>query len=67
LPRAAVALSNTRLQHEVAVSLAEVAASRSRLLAVADAERDRLETELQDSVPSRLTRVATLLAQLGSA
>jgi signal transduction histidine kinase len=34
---------------------------------VADAERDRLETELQDSVLSRLTRVATLLAQLGSA
>lgn len=64
---AAVALSNTRLQHEVAVSLAEVAGSRRRLLAVADAERDRLETELQDGVLSRLTRVATLLAQLGSA
>ena len=44
---AAVALSNTRLQHEVAVSIAEVAASRRRLLAVADAERDRLEAKVQ--------------------
>lgn len=64
---AAIALSNTRLQRELAVSIAEVSASRRRLLAVADAERDRLETELRDGVMSRLARVATLLPQLGSA
>jgi signal transduction histidine kinase len=64
---AAVAVSNTRLQQEVAVSIAEVAASRHRLLAVADAERARLETELQSGVMSRLARVASLLPQVGSA
>jgi signal transduction histidine kinase len=63
---AAVAVSNTRLQQEVAVSIAEVAASRRRLLAVADAERARLETELQGGVMSRLARVASLLPQVGS-
>ena len=62
----AVALSNMRLQQDVTASIAEVAASRRRLLAVADAERDRLESELQGGVLSRLARVATLLPQMGS-
>jgi signal transduction histidine kinase len=64
---AAVALSNTRLQHEVTDNIAEVATSRRRLLAVADAERDRLEAEVQGGVLSRLARVAALLRPLGSA
>lgn len=64
---AAVALSNMRLQQAVTVNIAEVAASRQRLLAVADSERDRLEARVQDGVLSRLARVETLLAPLGSA
>jgi hypothetical protein len=64
---AAVALSNTRLQHEVTLRIAEVAASRRRLLAVADTERERLEAQVQGGVLSRLGRVATLLATLDSA
>jgi signal transduction histidine kinase len=64
---AAVALSNARLQHEVAVSIAEVAASRRRLLAVADAERDRLEAKVHGGVLTRLARVDTLLLLVGSA
>ncbi len=64
---AAVALSNTRLQHEVTLNIADVAASRRRLLGVADSERDRLEAQVQSGVLDRLARVATQLRPLGSA
>ena len=64
---AAMALSNTRLQREVAVSIAEVAASRRRLLAVADAERDQLKAKVQGGVLTRLARVDTLIPLVGSA
>ncbi len=47
---AAVALANAQLQHEVRARIAVVEASRRRLLAVADDERDRLEAQLEDSV-----------------
>ena len=64
---AAVALSNTRLQHEVTLNIADVAASRQRLLGVADSERDRLEAQVQSGISDRLARVATQLRPLGSA
>jgi signal transduction histidine kinase len=64
---AAVALTNARLQHEVRARIAVVEASRSRLLAVADDERDRLEAQLHDSVLTRLAHVEALLGRFGSA
>jgi signal transduction histidine kinase len=64
---AAVALANARLQHEVQARIAEVEASRRRLLAVADEERDRLEAELRASVLTPLARVEGSLSQLRSA
>jgi signal transduction histidine kinase len=56
-----VALANARLQAQVADRLAEVAASRRRLITVADTERARLDAELR-GVQRRLERVAALLA-----
>jgi signal transduction histidine kinase len=64
---AAVALANAQLQHEVRARIADVEASRRRLLAVADDERDRLEARVQHSVLTRLAHVETLLARFGSA
>ncbi|MDF2748334.1 MAG: hypothetical protein K0S98_2621 [Propionibacteriaceae bacterium] len=64
---AAVALANARLQHEVQARIAVVEASRRRLLAVADDERDRLEAQLQDSVLTRLAHVEAVLGRFGSA
>jgi signal transduction histidine kinase len=64
---AAVALANAQLQHEVRARIAVVEASRRRLLAVADNERDRLEAQLQDSVLTRLAHVEALLGRFGSA
>jgi signal transduction histidine kinase len=64
---AAVALANAQLQHEVQARIAVVEASRRRLLAVADNERDRLEAQLQDSVLTRLAHVEALLGRFGSA
>ena len=42
-----IAIANTHLQQEVAERIADVESSRRRLLTVADAERDRLEADLQ--------------------
>jgi signal transduction histidine kinase len=64
---AAVALANARLQQEVRARIAVVEASRRRLLAVADDERDRLEARVQDSVLTRLAHVEALLGRFGSA
>jgi hypothetical protein len=64
---AAVALANAQLQHEVQARIAVVEASRRRLLAVADEERDRLEEQLQNSVLTRLKHVEALLGRFGSA
>ena len=63
---AAIALANIRLHQEVTANISEVAASRRRLLAVSDAERDRLEHALEGEVTTRLARVSTLFAQLGT-
>jgi hypothetical protein len=51
----------------VQARIAEVEASRRRLLAVADEERDRLEAELRASVLTPLARVEGSLSQLRSA
>ena len=59
-----IALANVGLQAEAQERLVEVEASRRRLIAVADAERVRLEAELQTSVQRRLERVASLLADI---
>jgi hypothetical protein len=64
---AAVALANARLQQEVRARIFVVEASRRRLLAVADEERDRLEAQLQNSVLTRLKHVEALLGRFGSA
>jgi signal transduction histidine kinase len=58
-----IAIANTNLQREVARRLTEVESSRHRLLTVADAERDRLEADLQGGVQARLERVAALVKQ----
>jgi signal transduction histidine kinase len=58
-----IAIANTRLQQEVAERISDVESSRRRLLSVADAERDRIEADLQGVVQARLERVAALVAQ----
>lgn len=57
-----IALANGRMQAEVADRLAQVEASRRRLLTVADTERAGLEAELRAGVRARLDRAAALLA-----
>jgi hypothetical protein len=64
---AAVAVANARLEQEVNASIAEVVASRRRLLAVDDAERDRLERQLRQRVLSRLEGAAAIVGDVGSA
>jgi signal transduction histidine kinase len=59
----AIALANTQLQQEVTDRIADVESSRRRLLNVADAERDRLEADLQGGVQARLERVAALVGE----
>jgi signal transduction histidine kinase len=62
---AGLALENQRLAAEVRAQLAEVRASRGRIVAAADAERRRLERDLHDGAQPRLvTAVLSLrLAQ----
>ncbi len=58
-----IAIANIDLEQEVAGRIADVESSRRRLLSVADAERDRLEADLQGRVQARLERVADLVAE----
>nr|WP_237702812.1 MULTISPECIES: ATP-binding protein [Protofrankia] len=60
---AGLALDNQRLAAEVNAQLAEVRASRVRIVAAADAERRRLERDLHDGAQQRLV-VARLLLRL---
>jgi signal transduction histidine kinase len=55
---ATVVLEHARLQAELLVRLAEVRASRSRLVAAADAERRRIERDLHDGAQQRLVGLA---------
>src|SRR5436309_4764364 len=54
--------ANARLQAEVRAQVAELEASRRRLLEAGDAERRRLETSLHEGALQRLTRLDTRLA-----
>ena len=61
---AALAISNSTMQAEVRARVAEVEASRERLVHAADDQRRRLERRLQSGAVTRLERVAVLLAQV---
>jgi len=58
---AGLAAANARLQAEVRARLAEIAASRRRILAAADEERGRLEHRLRDGAQRRLGKLAQAL------
>jgi signal transduction histidine kinase len=62
---ASLALENARLQAELRAKLAEVRASRARILATGDEERRRLERDLHDGAQQRLlaTRLALQLVR----
>jgi signal transduction histidine kinase len=58
---AGLAAANARLQAEVRARLAEIAASRLRILAAADEERGRLEHRLRDGAQRHLGELAQTL------
>jgi signal transduction histidine kinase len=57
-----LAVANVRLQADVRASVADVEASRRRIVEAADTQRRRLERELRDGAERRLARVADLLS-----
>jgi signal transduction histidine kinase len=59
---AGLVLENERLAAEVRAQLAEVRASRSRIVAAADEERRRLERDLHDGAQQRLVALSLKLA-----
>ncbi len=59
---ARLAVTNARLQAEARVRAADLEASRRRIVEAADAQRRRLERELQVGAARRLETVASLLA-----
>ena len=61
---AAIALDDARLQAESEDRLAELRASRERLVAAGDAERRRLERNLHDGAQQRLVSVALQLRMI---
>jgi signal transduction histidine kinase len=63
---ARLALENERLQAEVRARLAELRASRARIVAAADTERKRLERDLHDGAQQRLVALALSLRLLRS-
>jgi signal transduction histidine kinase len=63
---AAMALENERLLLESAARLAEVQASRQRIVAAGDAERRRLERNLHDGAQQRLVALSLQLRMLRS-
>jgi signal transduction histidine kinase len=58
---AALVLENERLAAEVRSKLAEVRASRGRIVAAADAERRRIERNLHDGAQQRLVTLSVAL------
>jgi signal transduction histidine kinase len=54
-------IDNERLQAEIETQLAEVAASRTRIIAAGDAERGRIERDLHDGAQQRLVTIALAL------
>ena len=63
---AAIALDDARLQAESEGRLAELRASRERIVAAGDAERRRLERNLHDGAQQRLVSVALQLRMIQS-
>ena len=63
---AAIALDDARLQAESEDQLAELRASRERIVAASDAERRRLERNLHDGAQQRLVSVALQLRMIQS-
>jgi signal transduction histidine kinase len=61
---AAITLDDARLQVESRERLAELRASRERLVAASDAERQRLERNLHDGAQQRLVSVALQLRMI---
>ena len=59
---AGLVLENERLAAEVRAQLAEVRASRARIVAAADEERRRLERDLHDGAQQRLVALSLKLA-----
>jgi signal transduction histidine kinase len=59
-----LAVSNAQLQAEVRARVAEVEASRRRIVEAADEQRRRLELELRQGAQRRLTRVAELVGDV---
>jgi signal transduction histidine kinase len=62
---AGLVLDNQRLAGELEQRLAEVRASRARLVAAGDEERRRLERDLHDGAQQRLVSVVLLLRMAG--
>jgi signal transduction histidine kinase len=62
---ARLAVANVRLQAEVRSRVAEVAASRRRIVQAADTQRRGLERRLRRGAEQRLGRVAELIADAG--
>jgi signal transduction histidine kinase len=62
---ARLAVSNVRLQAEVRARIAEVAASRRRIVEAADGQRRELERRLRQGAEQRLVRVAELISDAG--
>ena len=60
----AVALDTRQLQAEAQAHLAELRASRERIIAAGDAERKRIERNLHDGAQQRLVILAMQLAQI---
>jgi signal transduction histidine kinase len=63
---AALALENERLHAELRAQLAELQASRARLVEATDAERRRIERNLHDGTQQRLVSIAMSLGLLES-
>jgi signal transduction histidine kinase len=61
---ARLAVTNVRLQTQVRARVAQLAASRRRILEVADAQRRQLERELHDGAALRLAAVSRHVASL---
>jgi signal transduction histidine kinase len=59
---ASLVLENERLAAEVRSQLAQVSASRGRIVAAADAERRRIERDLHDGAQQRLVTLSVALA-----
>jgi signal transduction histidine kinase len=58
------ALSNAWMQVEISDQIAQVAASRLRLITIADTERRALASRIESSVAARLERAGALIRQL---